>query len=46
MAVPSGAYAPRDPAASVLYQIVRDHYETFRGRGLRPARRGGTAAIR
>ena len=30
MAVPSGAYAPRDPAASVLYQIVRDHYETFR----------------
>ena len=30
MALPSGAYAPRDPAASELYQIVRDHYETFR----------------
>jgi len=30
MALPSGAYAPREPAASVLYQVVRDHYETFR----------------
>ncbi len=30
VALPSGAYAPRDPAASVLYQVVRDHYETFR----------------
>ena len=30
MALPSGAYAPREPAESVLYQIVRDHYETFR----------------
>jgi hypothetical protein len=26
----SGAYAPRGPAASVLYQVVRDHYEAFR----------------
>ena len=30
MAVPSGAYAPRDLGASVLYQVVRDHYESFR----------------
>ncbi|HUU35766.1 MAG TPA: transposase zinc-binding domain-containing protein [Vicinamibacterales bacterium] len=30
MALPSGTYAPRDPAASVLYQVVRDHYYTFR----------------
>jgi hypothetical protein len=30
MALPSGTYAPRAPAASVLYQVVRDHYETFR----------------
>lgn len=29
MALPSGTYAPRDPAASVLYQVVRDHYHTF-----------------
>ncbi|MBI4262916.1 MAG: transposase zinc-binding domain-containing protein [Acidobacteria bacterium] len=26
---PSSAYAPRAPAESVLYQIVRDHFETF-----------------
>ena len=24
------AYAPRDPAQSALYQVVRDHFETFR----------------
>jgi len=30
MALPSGAYAPRDLAASVLYQVVRDYDETFR----------------
>ena len=30
MALPSGAYAPRSPAASVLYQVVRDHHEAFR----------------
>ena len=23
-------YAPRQPASSVLYQVVRDHFETFR----------------
>lgn len=27
MALPSGTYAPRDPAASVLYRVVRDHYD-------------------
>ena len=30
MALPSGAYARRDPASPVLYQVVRGHYETFR----------------
>jgi len=30
MALPSGSYAPREPAASVRYQVVRDHYQTFR----------------
>lgn len=30
MALPSGTHAPRDPATSVLYQVVRDHYHTFR----------------
>ena len=29
MADPSRAYAPRRAADSVLYQVVRDHYETF-----------------
>jgi Putative transposase/Transposase zinc-binding domain len=28
--VPSSAYRPRSPADVVLYQIVRDHFETFR----------------
>ena len=27
---PSSAYTPRAPAESVLYQIVRDYFETFR----------------
>ena len=30
MARPSVDYAPRDPGGSVLYQIVREHFETFR----------------
>ncbi|MGB7217443.1 MAG: transposase [Vicinamibacterales bacterium] len=30
MARPSSAYAPRDPTSSVLHQIVREHFETFR----------------
>jgi hypothetical protein len=44
MALPSGAYAPRDPAASVLYQVVRDHYETFRVEAARL--RGGEGLLR
>jgi hypothetical protein len=35
MALPLGTYAPRDPAASVLYQVVRDHYQTFRAEATR-----------
>ena len=27
---PSTTYEPRQPASSVLYQVVRDHFETFR----------------
>jgi hypothetical protein len=27
---PSTTYEPRQPAAGVLYQVVRDHFETFR----------------
>ena len=30
MARPSTAYEPRSPAQGALYQIVRDHFETFR----------------
>ena len=30
MAPPSNVYEPRDPTSSPLYQIVRDHFETFR----------------
>jgi hypothetical protein len=30
MALLSGTYAQRAPEASVLYPVVRDHYETFR----------------
>jgi len=26
----TGTYEPRDPAQSVLFQVVRDHFETFR----------------
>ena len=32
---PSARYEPRSPAQSVLYQIVRDHLETFRGQAAR-----------
>ena len=35
MALPSGTYAPRAPAASVLYQVVRDHYQMFRAEASR-----------
>ena len=27
---PSSAYSPKSPARGVLYQVVRDHFETFR----------------
>ena len=27
---PSGGYEPRDPTHSVLYDVVRDHFESFR----------------
>ena len=30
MARPSTEYEPRSPARGVLYQIVQDHFETFR----------------
>lgn len=30
MALPSTTYEPRQPAAGVLHQVVRDHFETFR----------------
>ena len=30
VALPSVEYTPRDPAGSVLQQIVREHFETFR----------------
>jgi hypothetical protein len=30
MGRPSAAYRPRDPAASALHHVVRDHFETFR----------------
>lgn len=29
MALPSGDYSPRDPAAQVLHRVVRDHLQTF-----------------
>ena len=30
VALPSSVYQPRTPAQGVLYQVVRDHFETFR----------------
>jgi hypothetical protein len=30
VALPSVEYTPRDPGGSVLQQIVREHFETFR----------------
>ena len=30
VACPSAAYQPRTPSQGVLYQVVRDHFETFR----------------
>jgi len=33
--VPAAAYTPRDPTASVLYAVVREHVETFRVEAVR-----------
>lgn len=35
VARPSSTYLPRQPAESVLYQVVRDHVETFLGEAAR-----------
>ena len=35
VAAPSTTYEPRCPAQTVLYQIVRDHFETFRAQAAR-----------
>ena len=37
VALPSTTYEPRQPAAGVLHQVLRDHFETFRAQaaGLR-----------
>ena len=35
MVQPASRYEPRAPAQSVLYQIVRDHFETFRAEAAR-----------
>ena len=32
MALPSVDYTPRDPAADVLYRVVRDHLQTLNGK--------------
>ena len=32
---PASRYEPRAPAQRVLYQIVRDHFETFRAEAAR-----------
>lgn len=43
MALRSGTEAPRDPAAAVLYQVVRDHCLTFRAEASQPGEgEGGT----
>jgi len=33
VALPSARYEPRCPAGGVLYQVVRDQFETFRAQG-------------
>ena len=35
MARPSPDYTPKSPAQGVLYQVVRDHFETFRAEAAR-----------
>ena len=41
MARPSSAYRPKTPAQSALYQVVRDHFETFRAEAGRVHERDG-----
>ena len=41
MGRPSSAYAPKAPAQGVLYQVVRDHFETFRAEAARAHDRDG-----
>jgi len=41
MGPPSSAYAPKAPAQSVLYQVVHDHFETFRAEAARAHDRDG-----
>lgn len=41
MGRPSSAYAPKAPAQGVLYQVVRDHFETFRAEAARVPDRDG-----
>jgi hypothetical protein len=41
MARSSPSYEPRQPAQSVLYQIVRDHFATFRAQAARVGDREG-----
>jgi hypothetical protein len=38
---PSSAYVPKAPAQGALYQVVRDHFETFRAEAGRVHERGG-----
>jgi hypothetical protein len=38
---PSSAYVPKSPARGVLYQVVRDHFETFRAEAARIHERDG-----
>jgi hypothetical protein len=35
MGRPSPDYTPKSPAQGVLYQVVRDHFETFRAEAAR-----------
>jgi len=41
MGRPSSAYRPKAPAQGVLYQVVRDHFETFRAEAARAHDRDG-----
>jgi hypothetical protein len=38
---PSSAYVPKAPAQGALYQVVRDHFETFSAEAARAHERGG-----